>query len=373
MISSRQVSSISYSRSLKLKSDIFIVLTLFIVDSFLLGGGFRVVSNLFTYISVLILVPRSISLCRKNELYISIIFLIFFFYVVAVIKEFNLSVVMLESSFALRIIVFVTILFSEFNLYKVQKQLIKYLMIISCISMLIQFVISYKAFGTGMLLRGDRNHSAVIITQFFMLCYALWNRKLTIAFLFIPLNFSRNLLLGALILFSERVMPMEFLFRHKWSIMFSLVIFLNGIFFFYGILLENFFTGPVGSTNDLSRLIVIFDGSNNLRFNLNYEFLVMIGQDWVNYIVYSGVYSDLKEVLGLYPHNSYLHLVYRIGILRSLLIIVLIIYFIKSKRAVLFSLIFFIQAAFIHEMFLNSCIIFLGFLLSIEQHRGLNT
>lgn len=349
--------------------DLFIVLILLIIESFFLGSGFGVITNGFAYISLVILLPRLLLFVFPIPKLFILILLFAFLTAVTLTSNSSIHNITLEITFAIRLLILIIVLNSDLSFNPLQLKTLKILLVISIASMLIQCLFTYFTQGNGMLLRGDRNHSAVIITSAFLLYYVIFSEKLRLSFVFVITNFSRNLVIGLIILFFDKLLPLKSMVRLKYLYFFSIVFFLNSIFYFYGWALENYFTGEVGSSNDLSRLLVVFDGSNNLRFNLNYEFLTLIGSDILAYLVYTGDYSGLKEILGLYPHNSFLHLLYRVGIIRCFIVISLLVYFVRSKKAALVLTIFFFQAAFIHEMFLNSLIILLSFMIAISNHK----
>lgn len=356
---------------MKNNQDIFFVFILLIVDNFLLGAGFDIVTNGSIYLSFLILLLRFYrrSLPQKNVFFSFICFAILAVLSLVINGVSSFTTITLEATFLLRFVVLISILSSPLSFNARQMSILKYLMWVSLFSMFLQFVHTFITNGTGMLLRGDRNHSAVVITSFFIFYYALFGKKSLLSIFFVITNFSRNLVLGLFIFFAERFFLLNALTKSKYIFFIGVVFFLNSLFYLYGYVLDNYFSGVVGSTNDLSRLFVVFDGSNTLRFTLNYDFLKMVGENLTQFLIFTGKYSDLKEVLGLYPHNSYLHLLYRAGVIRAFLLLSILIYFVRSKGAILALTIFLFQAAFIHEMFLNSAVILLACSISIFNNQ----
>lgn len=356
---------------MKNDQDIFLVIVLLILDNFLFGAGFDLFTILSVYLSFIVLAPRyfQMVLPKKIVLITSCLFGVcsLLSFIIHGVNGFH--TVTLEGTFLIRFVVLISLLVTPISFNPRQVSILKYLMLISLGSMFFQCLHSYIYTGTGMLLRADRNHSAVIITSFFVLYHALFGKKSLFSLFFVVTNFSRNLVIGLMIFFSEHIIGLDKFTKRKYVFLISIVVFLNSIFYLYGYVLEHYFTGVVGSSNDLSRLFVVFDGSNTLRFKLNFDFLQMIGDNFLQFLIFTGKYSELKDVLGLYPHNSYLHLVYRVGVIRAVLLLLILMYFIKSHGALLAFTIFLFQAAFIHEMFLNSTIILLCFTIGIFNQQ----
>ncbi|MDA9032442.1 hypothetical protein N9H75_04295 [Amylibacter sp.] len=232
--------------------------------------------------------------------------------------------------------------------------------VIFLLACIVQVLFFFILTGEGMLLRGDRNHSAVIITLL-IFSYSYFFQHSNLTSLIILLNKSRNLLVGIVIfIFRDYVLS---LFSKRKFLMFSFLLvslfFINYLYFF---LITYLKITNIGSENNLSRLFVIFDGSNSYRFRLNNEFIAMVLEDWRSYLINTGIYSELIDTMGLYPHNSYLQLIYRVGILRGCMYLFLIILLVKKDNLVLIVALL-CQSMFLHDILLSN-IILLAFIMS---------
>jgi len=274
-----------------------------------------------------------------------------------IIIQASLKTASLEMSFLINVILLVLIGKLEVRKSSVTDRSVYTFFLLASLA---QIFIFFMVTGEGMLLRGDRNHSAVIVTLLiFSYSYFFKTSNFTVLIIFI--NKSRNLLVGIFVFLFRDLFTT--LFHKRKFLMFSLL--LVGLFsinYLYFLSITYFDITNYGSENNLSRLLVIFDGSNSYRFRLNNEFIAMVLGDWKSFIINTGIYSDLIDLQGLYPHNSYLQLIYRAGILRGCLYVFLIILLVRKNNAALIVALFF-QSMFIHDV-LSTNVILLAFIMS---------
>jgi len=268
-----------------------------------------------------------------------------------IIIQASFTTVSLELSFFLNVILLVLIGKLDIRKSSSTDRLLYIFFLLACLAQIFTF---FMLTGEGMLLRGDRNHSAVIITVL-IFSYSYFFKHSNFTGLIILLNKSRNLALGLFaFLFRDLITT---LFNTRKYLMFSIL--LAGLFcisYLYFFLITYLEITNIGSENNLSRLLVIFDGSNSYRFRLNNEFVSIVLEDWQSYIINTGIYSELIDLLGLYPHNSYLQLIYRVGILRGFLYLFLIISLVRKHNAALIVALV-IQSMFIHDVLLSNVIL----------------
>lgn len=323
---------------------------------FALGSIYGQLNVILKALAITFFLPKLMGFKFK----IAEVLVIAFFLVVALAQVFlhrSFSTLTLELSFLLNVVLLVLIDKLPLRKPSVTDKLVFNFF---CLSALTQIVYFFLVTGEGMLLRGDRNHTAVILTLL-MFGYSYFYTQTNLAPLLIVLNKSRNFLVGILV----------FVFRDKFSRIFLANKFLMFSFFFAGLFAISYIyfymltlleITNYGSENNLSRLFVVFDGSNSYRFKLNNDFVEMVIRDYGSFFVRTGVYSELVEVLGLYPHNSFLQLIYRAGFLRAVVYVVLIVMLLHKHNAALMIALF-CQSMFIHDV-LSTNVILLAFILS---------
>ena len=338
---------------IRLNSMLFVLLG---VGLFALGSISGQLNFLLKAAALLLFLPKLSSL-RFSRAEILLLTLFSGIAICQIIMQASLTIVSLELSFFLNVILLVLIGKLEIRKSSLTDRSFYIFFLLACFA---QILIFFILTGEGMLLRGDRNHSAVIITLL-IFSYSYFFKHSNFTGLIILLNKSRNLVLGILVfLFRDLITT---LFSTRKLLMFLML--LSGLFsitYLYFFLITYLEITNIGSENNLSRLLVIFDGSNSYRFRLNNEFVSMVLGDWQSYMINTGIYSDLIDLQGLYPHNSYLQLIYRLGILRGFLYLFLIISLVRKHNAALIVALF-IQSMFIHDVLLSN-VILLAFIMS---------
>jgi len=303
----------------------------------------------------------------KNIIFLGLILLTFF----QIISSQSLVHLRLELSFLFLLLS--SYYFLNFDYISNNKSYIKAILAISLFSIVLQITINFLLDGNGTLLRGDRNHSAPILVIFYIFCYFLLSSRKLIIYLLWPLNLSRNFLLGLFIFEILNIKRLQdFCFKYKnliFTILLTLPFIVSAIFF---AILDNY-NITIGSSNDYSRLLQVFDGSNVQRFTLNLFFFDFLVDNFYEMILRTGIYSEMGDIFGMISHNSLIQGIYRLGILRILFFIYLIFLFCKTKESFQIFITFFIMSVFIHEMFLSILVVMLCFLIRFNnlQHEKL--
>jgi hypothetical protein len=326
------------------------------ISVFALGSISGQLNVIVKLLALLLFLPKILIWKFKlNEILIFLFFSLTALY--QILSNPSATIISLEISFLLN--VFLLVLINKLKPTKSSRydRLAYNFFLISCI---LQITFFYFINGDGTLLRGDRNHSAVILTVL-MFSFAYFYKHINLIGLLVLINQSRNFLVG-IIVFLFRDFITTIFHKRKYimfSVLFCSLFAISYLYFFFITYLE---ITNIGSENNLSRLLVIFDGSNSTRFMLNNVFIEMIIKDWSTYLIYTGVYSDLIEIQGLYPHNSFLQTIYRVGLLRAFMYFLLIITFVNKYNTSIIVALFF-QSMFIHDILLSN-VLLLAFVTS---------
>ncbi len=359
------VKSFGSLNKLQRTNAVFILLC---TSVFVTGAFSSIFDNVIRLACFALLIPEFLSSVKKNMLLLMLSLIHVGLFFVAIFLSPSINTITLEFTYLLLFLSIVALINTNLKLNKVSKLIL----CLSGLAILAQCLLSYVTTGVAQLLRGDRNHSAVIIFAFYMVFYVVFGRRSLIPFILAPINLSRNLFFPLVVsVFLLKSKIWDFVRRHRYFLLTSFFIVLNTVGFLYVFMLT-YYAGAisVGSDNNHLRLLTVFDGSNTLRFKLNAEFLLMVWQSWGDYLIHTGVYSDLKEVFGLYPHNSYLHLIYRVGLIRAVILVYLLIAYARSGIGVLCVVLLFFQAAFIHEVFTTNVLIVYVFIISILNSKN---
>lgn len=342
----------------------FLVTPLFVLGG--LSSSFEFICTFFITLLGLKKIFSSVNFISLRSLIFLGLILLTFFQII-----FSQSLVHLRLELSFLFLLLSSYYFLNFDLIPNKKSYVVVILKISLISIVSQILINYLLDGNGTLLRGDRNHSAPIIVIFYIFCYFLLAKRELIIYLLWPLNLSRNFLLGLLIFEILNVKQLQdFCFKYKnliFTLLIALPFIISAIFF---AILDNY-NITIGSSNDYSRLLQIFDGSNVQRFTLNLFFFDFLIDNFNEMILRTGIYSETGEIFGLISHNSLIQGIYRLGILRIILFIFLIFLFCKTKESFQVFITFFVMSVFIHEMFLSILVVMLCFLIRFNNLKNL--
>lgn len=331
-----------------------IIYLLIIFDVFILGLGFNVVSHVVRALTAILLVV-SIFILKDQELRKRGIFAVSIFLLISILTISGDNLLLETSSFFLIIgFVLLSIVISrqKIKLHVGSKELF---ILLSAV----YFQVLYMYFSEGVitLLRGDRNHSGIILI---FLTYWLAKNKPKMVKYLVPLFvllLSRNpvfsLILG-LMIFKLNIIR----FRRV-SFIFSLFLFVSLPLITNHLFEQQFGHVEVSGTNGIERFTQIKDGSNVLRFKVAGEQLLYIGDHLKDFIFSSNSINNLTRNIrkSEMPHNSFVELVYRFGLLRLVIILFIISTFRHNKisHALWISLIF--SGSIIHNVFVTNLIL----------------
>ena len=332
-------------------SRVALALMILSTDLFVLGGYSNAVGVVFRGVVFFLFLEFFVNIVVKNA-YATIfvvVFTVLGFW--QLLHATDLVHVTLELTLLLQVYVLVA-------LRGVPKEmatiLLKASFVISFMMVVVQFSYYYSQVGVGMLLRGDRNHTGLILTGLMFSGYYIYRYRFSFVPFFLPFNFSRNFGVGIL----SYIFLLNYsglIDRYKYIIVSFLVLLvyvMPGLYVFAA----GYLGVNSGSENDISRLLVVFDGSNAFRFKLNSEFFNLIISDVSGYALHTGVYGDLKDIIGLYPHNAYLQLIYRAGWVRFILFLLLMVWLMNDRNAA-FVVTLMVQGMFLHDIFLTNILI----------------
>lgn len=341
-------------------------------DVLFLSGGVGAISRIIK-IMVLLLLISCARFDTKNFLsFITIIGTYVVFGTLAFAMG-HASSIALELSNMVSLVVVALILFAQFPIIRFQRIFV--VCALGIVFIFVQGCYHYFLSGTFQSFRGDRNLSgvffivAVIILKYFS---SSWISN-AYSFLIVFLSLSRSFLVSILFL-NTVAKRMSVLLSKLPSILITasvLVLFTFAPATVYFAVNLDIYQGTVGSKNDYSRFINIFDGSNMVRGVATLYVLNDFYNDIPKLLVSSLSSKDFitGDVAVKMPHSSYLEGIIRVGLARFFIFLNTIIEFIK-KEAQPVMLVMLVQGVFIHEVFFGNCLIFaLLISLSLKTDR----
>lgn len=227
----------------------------------------------------------------------------------------------------------------------------------------VQLLYSKLTIDQYTLFRGDRNHSGIILLFFSFILFYHKNYKLLLCLIpaFILL-LSRNPIFSILFFVAIYVLKIK---KRKTIGTLSLVFFMIMPMVVNYIFTNVFGDVQVSGSQGVERLIQLKDGSNVLRFKVAGEQLNHIYNNLSQFLLRSQSINDLTRhiVASEMPHNSYVELFYRLGVIRMTLFFYLIYSAVKqSYKTFVFSIVLLFSGSILHNVFTTNLIYLLPLL-----------
>tara|TARA_Y100000768_G_scaffold381115_1_gene359275 strand:- start:1110 stop:2156 length:1047 start_codon:yes stop_codon:yes gene_type:complete len=342
----------------KNNSSNIIVFYLIIFQFFVLGDSFPDIGRAIRIILAFILV-LDFFINKEKFSYLILVFTILFLFSILSYQE---SVFIEISSFLFLLIIF---LLKENTSVFINREDLKIIFSICLFSLYFQLFSYYLIYEEFSFFRGDRNHSGIITLFFSILLYRFKMKRILI--LTIPiflLLLSRNLIFSFLLFFI--LMNFNVFYKYKFISLSLILISLISLPLIVNFVFNNYFLDvDIGSSNDISRILSLKDGSNILRFKITGEQLENIFINYNDFLFRSESINDItRDVFkSEMPHSSIVEGFYRLGIIRFAVLIFVMIFLIRDKFMFSFFTSIFFAGAIIHNVLLIN-LSFLYFLIN---------